>query len=180
VATVPDEVFIDQMRDAVTRRGRPVEITSPADEVARWGRYIAMLGTLATHPLVVVTLAGLMTLIFSILGGGSGSFREFLSLTSHASLIPAAGSLLAIVIRILAGGEAGGWAGTFLEPADAPNALVAALLSLDPFVVWMLVILGLGVHVFDPRRSAVRASLLLVGVYVLMLLATAALLYPGA
>jgi len=178
VATAPDDVFIDQMRDAVTRRGQPVEITSPPAEVARWGRYLAMLGTLGTHPLVALTLAGVLTLVFTILGGGQGGFREFLSLTSHAMLIPAAGSVVAIVVRLSTGMGPGGWGGAFVAPGDAPNLLLAALLSIDPFIIWMLVVIGIGIHGFDPRRSAPRATLLLVGTYFVVVVASTALLHP--
>src|SRR5690606_32464700 len=83
VLAVPDEIFVEQMQEAVTRRGEPVEITSGPADIARWGRAIAMLSTIATHPIVIFTIAGLLTLLFGVLGKGTARLREYLSLTAH-------------------------------------------------------------------------------------------------
>jgi len=179
VATLPDEVFVEQMRDAVTRRGQPVDITSPPALVARWGRYLAMLATIATHPILAFTVAGGITVLFSIVGGGRGTYRDFLSLTAHASLIPALGSVAAIAVRLAAGiGADATWTALLPRPAEAPNLIAATLLGVDPFILWMLVVIAVGATVLDPRRSRMGASLLLIGVYVTLLLTSTALLHP--
>src|SRR5690606_6418418 len=81
VALMPDEVFTESMSSPVTRRGEPVEITSSPEAVARWGRGMGMLATIATHPLIAFTLAGILTLLFSVLGRGRASFQEYLALS---------------------------------------------------------------------------------------------------
>lgn len=178
--TMPDEVFVEPMREAVNRRGRPVEITSPPEEIARWGRGIGMLATLATHPVVAATLAGALTLFFSIFGRGAGTYRDYLSLTAHAFLIPAVGTIAAVAIR-LAGGPGsgdltlGGLAGGY---GSAPGLMLAALLAIDPFIVWMLVVIGVGASYIDPRHSRVRSPLILLGVYFALVVASTAILRP--
>jgi hypothetical protein len=180
VLTMPDEIFLEPMRDAVTRRGRPVEITSPPAEVARWGRIIGMLATLATHPVVAVTLAGALTFIFSVIGRGAGTFRDYMSLTAHALLIPAVGTVVAGFVRLTGGLSAGGLTlDSFMAAGDQGNLLLAALLSVDPFIIWMLVVLAIGVHGVDRRNSMTRAGILLIGAYLTLVVASTAILHPA-
>jgi len=176
VLGMPDDMFLDPMRDAVTRRGEPVVITSPPEVIIRWGRAMAMIATIATHPVIAFVLAGVLTLVFTILGGGQGSYRSYLSLSSHALLIPAFGTLLALALRLLTG-----WAGVdtsirgFLE-TGADDFLPAAAIRLDPFVIWMIAVMGLAMHRIDQRRSTWRATLILLVGYLLIVLASTALL----
>jgi hypothetical protein len=179
VALMPDEVFTASMSDPVTRRGEPVEITSSPEAVARWGRGMGLLATIATHPLIAFTLAGILTLLFSVLGRGRASFQEYLSLSSHGLLIPALGTLIAIAIRLATGAATGSLGITALfDPATAPNLLSAALLSTDPFIIWMMGMVALAVHAFDPRHSRAVAVLVLVGGYLVFVFTSTALLHP--
>lgn len=179
VALMPDEVFTASMNEPVTRRGEPVEITSSPEAVARWGRGMGILATVATHPLIAFTLAGILTLLFSVLGRGRASFQQYLALSCHALLIPALGTLIAIVLRWITGTSSGTLGITALfNPSDAPNLFWAALLSTDPFIIWMLVVVAIGVHVFDPRHPRTVAAVVLIGGYLVLVAASTALLRP--
>lgn len=174
VATVPDEFFLQSMSDPVSRRGEPVEIVSSPDVVARWGRGMGMLATVTTHPTLVVAIAGALVLVFSIFLRGPGSFRDYLSLTAHAMLIPAVGTLLTIGVRLTTNATSITELLTFGEPASFASAL---LLSVDPFVVWMLVAIALAIPRLDERRSAATSGMLLIGTYLVLVLASTALLH---
>ncbi len=166
VLAIPDEVFIGQMEEAVTRRGEPVEITSAPQDIARWGRAIAMLSTIATHPIVIVTIAGILTVIFGIVARGASGFREYLSLTAHGMLIPAFGSAVVFLIRLIAG-RFGGDGAELLPEGAGWGAAVAA--SIDPFAIWMLIVLGVGINRLDSRQPTGRSvAILLVGYMVLL------------
>jgi hypothetical protein len=181
VIAMPDDVFIEQMRDAVTRRGQPVQITSPPEVVARWGRWLAMLGTLATHPAIAFILAGVLTLVFSVLGGGRGSYRAYLALAAHALLIPALGTLLLLLARLVAPDLIGvaTLTPTTVSAPGQDRLLTATLARLDPFLIWMMLVLAIGVRSLDGRRSLARASVILLGGYLLTVLASAYLLHPA-
>lgn len=171
----PDEVFLQQVEGAVTRRGEPVEITSPPSEITRYGRYLAMLSALVGHPLIAFAVAGLLTLIFTVLGRGGVDFGRYLAVASHALLIPALGMLVA-----LAAGLATGRLVVLDLAALAPGTgddgwARRLLLGVNPFHLWMLVVLGLGVGELDAKRSWISATALLVGLYLGLNLATAAL-----
>jgi hypothetical protein len=180
VLGAPDEVFLEPMRDAVSRRGEPVVITSPPEDIVRWGRAMTMLGTLATHPMIAIFLAGFLTLVLSSAGGGAGSYRDYLSLASHGLLIPALGTLLALAIRISTGISSGWGAPAPLPDSGTGSLFETAALAVDPFVLWMLVVLALGAARFDGKRPTWRIGLLLVGAYILLVLGTSALTVRSA
>lgn len=179
VLAMPDDVFVEPMREAVSRRGEPVEITSPPAVIARWGRALAMLATIATHPILIFTLAGLLTLVFNVLSQGRAGFREYLSLAAHAMLVPALGSALVFVIRLLAGDLDARILAAVQRPADESSLLLASLSAVDPFVLWMMVVLAFGAHGFDERQSVPRSAAVLIAGYLMVVLITTALLHPA-
>ncbi|CAN5813397.1 hypothetical protein BH23GEM6_BH23GEM6_17900 [soil metagenome] len=175
VYLLPEAFFVEQMRDAVTRRGDPVDITSSPAEIARWGRYLGMLTALVSHPLFALGLAGLLTLLFTVLGGATTSFHDHLSLTSHAFLIPAVGSLLALPLQYLTGNATAQFSpALFLTSTDSLPLLVIS--GLDLFTVWMLVVIAIWLGGLNENLSTIRAAAVLLGLYLTLNVITAALI----
>lgn len=173
-AMLPPETFLEASRDAVSRRGTPVEITSSPEEIVRWGRYLAMLSAAVGHPLIAFALAGLLTLAFSIVVDGRNTFVEHLSLASHALLITAVGTVVGLLLGIFAGSEHAHPSLGLLVPFMASGSPVREVLSLiSPFTIWMLVVIGVGVGRLDRRRSPATAVAMLVGGYLALALALA-------
>lgn len=174
VYLLPEAFFVEQMRDAVSRRGEPVEITSSPGEIARWGRYLGMLTALVSHPLFAIGLAGLITLLFTILAGARTGFRDHLSLTSHAFLIPALGTLLTLPLRYITGrSDAQFTPGLFLPDSGSLGLLI--LNGVDLFSIWMLLVIALWVGELNPRIGTGRGAATLLGVYLVLNLITALL-----
>jgi hypothetical protein len=167
-ALQPAEVFLEQMRNPVTRMGEPVTVTSSPAEIVHYGRLNAMLNALVGQPTLAFMLAGLLTLVFSVLGGGSATFRQYLAVVAHALLIPAAGMLVLLALRALGASAA-------LPSLAGAGALAARSLAwLDPFIVWMLLVVAVGVEQLDARRSWGTAAVLLLVLYVASAVALAA------
>lgn len=164
-ATLPAEFFLSAAEDAVTRRGAPVEITSSPGEIVRWGRYLAMLNALIGHPLLAFALAGLLTLIFTVLAGGRTRFAEHLALSSHSLLILALGTLAGIAVRLATGDPSAEISLALLVPGTAAGSFREMLALLNPFTIWMLVVVAIGVSVLDPRRSRRSSLAVLLGFY---------------
>lgn len=177
ILAVPDEVFLEPMRGAVSRRGAPVEITSDPDVIVRWGRALGMLSTIGTHPVIAFVIAGLITIVFSLLGRGNGSFLEYLSLASHGLLIPAFGTLILLAVTTVSRLTGHGDPFIRLDPESLGGGiLLSTFLSLDPFVIWMLIVLGIGVSHFDGRRGAMTATGILLAGYLLFIAGATTLL----
>jgi hypothetical protein len=173
-AMLPPETFLDASREAVSRRGTPVDITSPPEEIVRWGRYLAMLSAVVGHPLIAFALAGLLTLTFSLVPGGRNTFVEHLSLSSHALLIPALGTVVGFALGYLAGPEHMHPSLALLVPFLPTGTPVLEYLALiSPFTLWMLVVVAIGVGRLDPRRSSASSTAILVGAYLVLALVLA-------
>jgi hypothetical protein len=174
VYLLPESFFVEQMRDAVTRRGDPVDITSSPAEIARWGRYLGMLTALVSHPLFALALAGVLSLIVTIMGDGVTGFRDHLSISSHAFLIPALGALLAIPLQWITGDPEARFTTALFLP-DSASLPLLVLNGLDAFSVWMLVVIGIWVGELNPRIGAARMIGILLGVYLILNVITAML-----
>lgn len=169
VLALPPEFFVEQTVGAVDRRGRPVEITSDPREIVRYGRYLGMMAAGASHPMIAFALAGVLTLLFTIIAGSRTPFIAHLSIASHALLIPAAGTLLALIVQLLGGGT--GFQATLDQfgAGRLGNGVAAAMVgSLNLFTLWMLGVVAAGVAALDPRRSWAGATAVLVGLYLLL------------
>jgi hypothetical protein len=175
IVLLPDQVFVDSMQGATTRRGQPVAITSEPSVVAMWERLRLSLGVLVTHPVKAIMLAGLVTLLFGRLLGGTSEFRQHFAATTHALLISALGALVALPLQVLHADPA--WQpslGVVLPGLASLGVAGLALAMVNPFTVWMLLVLAVGVAVMD-RRSRGAPVLILLGAYAAALLGIAAL-----
>ena len=166
---LPAQHFLARMEEPVNRLGRPVEVTSSPEEIVRWGRYLEAFSALAAHPMIAFGLAGLLLLLFTVLGRGRGTFRQYLAVASHALLITAVGALVAIALRLSTGDFTAQPTVArllgFMGPGVAGNAFLDAL---NVFSLWMLVVLGVGVAALNGRASWLRPAATLVGIYFLL------------
>lgn len=174
VALMPPEPFLEAAQNAVDRRGTPVEITSSPEEIVRWGRYLGMMSALVGHPMIAFALAGVLTLVFTVVTRGSIRFIEHLSLVSHALLILALGDLLAIAVRAATGGSGDQLSLAPVGDLFAADSLPREVLTLiNPFHLWMLVVLAIGIATLDARRARGSSLAILIGGYVALALGTA-------
>jgi len=163
-ATQPGEVFLEQMEDPVSRMGKPVEITSPPGEIIRFGRYLAAFSAAVGHPIIALAVAGIVTLLFTTIGGGRVGFVRYLAVTSHVFLIPAAGVILILAARWLFDAPIGSDLGTLMATGDGSTA-GEMLRGIDIFHLWMLAVLAIGVERLDRTRSRWSAAAILLGLY---------------
>lgn len=170
---LPGEFFLAQVENPTDRLGRPVVVTSSPETVVEYGRYLAMFSAVAGHPTLAFALAGVLTLAFSVLGGGAAKYRQYLSVVSHALLIPALGTILLLALRA-AGYDPGGFTLAPLAPGLEPGSLGLRILAgIDPFTLWMLIVAAAGVAALDGRRSWPGAAAFLILLYLLADLSTA-------
>lgn len=177
-AALPAEFFLAQVEEPVDRLGRPVTVTSSPEEIVRWGRYLQMFSAAIEHPVVVLAVAGLVTLVFTVVGGGRAGFARYFTLTAHAFLITALGLLLTVGWHFLSGDtSAQPSLALLLGGAVAPEDSYAGrvLEIVNPFTLWMLAVLAVGVGELDGKRSVPAAAAVLVGLYLALALALAAL-----
>lgn len=175
VAAEPAGFYLDQMEDPVNRRGVPVEITSPTEQVVLWGRVMALFSALVGHPMLAFAAAGVLTLLFRVIARGEGSFRQYLSIASHGLVILSLGMLFANVLRALTGDPALLPTVGALSGAASDGLTGGVLHGLHLFTIWMLVMLGIAAAALEPRLRRGTATAWLLGGYVALVVTGAAL-----
>jgi hypothetical protein len=124
--------------------------------------------------MIALGIAGLLALVFGALMRGQARFAQYLAISSHALLVPALGALLLLPLR---------FANPELEPSLAlltpwlsPEGWPFRLLaSLNVFSLWTILLLALGVSTVDRDIPWGRAAAVLLGIYLVLGMGTAAL-----
>jgi hypothetical protein len=113
-------------------------------------------------------IAGVTAVIFSFILGDDGRYRQYLSVTAHALLIPALGGLATLPLRIARRNPQLTLNLGLFVPGVEGTYLANLLTILDLFLLWGYVVLALGVHEIDRRRSWGSAAGILLGLGILM------------
>lgn len=119
-------------------------------------------------PIAIVVVAGILLFVFNLLFGGEASFRQMLSATSHAMLIPTVGGLLTLPLMQATGDIQTAMALHLLVPGLEEGYLYRFLHGLNVFSLWAGVALAVAVSRFYPSRTVGGASATILGLYVAM------------
>lgn len=176
IVLLPDQVFVEAMEGARTRRGEAVTITSEPAVVALWERIRLSLGVAVTHPLKATMLAGALTLLFGRLLKWPAGFWHYLSITTHALLISALGALIMVPLQIAHRDPSLHASPALLAPNLEPVSIAGRILAgVDVFTLWMVAVLAIGVAIANTRRSSGVPVTVLVGMYLVTVVTLAAL-----
>ncbi len=155
--------------------GRPVT----DDAYARMQRFapIAAYSTIVVTPigLAVFTLllSGVYFVVFNAVLGGTGGFKQVLSVAAHASVISALGAILAAPVQYLQGTmtPTGPFTLGVLLPMLDDSSFVARLLAfVDVFAIWGTIVTAIGLSVLYRRKTGNIA----IGLFALLVLFAAA------
>jgi hypothetical protein len=173
---IPEAEFVSQMEGAVDRRGRPVEVSSAPADIVRYGRFLLMMSALVFQPIAAFVMAGALAMTFSRILGGQATYRQYLSITTHALLITALGKLLAFPLILWRDDPEARFSLGLLAPIPTlPGAVATALHAVDVFTLWALIVAALGISIVNPGRSWASTGALLVGSYLALVVVVAAL-----
>jgi hypothetical protein len=119
-------------------------------------------------PLVTLILAGVVYLIFSVVMGGEGTFRQTFSVYAHTSLIGIVGALVGTAMIFLKGNMKSSTAlSAFLPFLEESSFAYRFCQGLDLFVLWQLGVLAVGMAIVN-RTSTRRAATPIFSVYLVL------------
>lgn len=104
-------------------------------------------------PIVNAVTAGLIVLVFTMLLGGAGTFRQAFAIVTHSGAITALQQVLTVPLSFAAGRFAGANLAIFVPMLAEDSFLTLLLGAIDLFLVWWVVSLSIGVGVLYKKRT---------------------------
>lgn len=151
---VSDQVYA-QMEQGMKRAA----ITGPISQAIFW-------------PIAMAIEAGILLVVFSLLMGGTATFKSVYAIVVHSSVIVAVQQVFSIALSFASGKLAGANLGIFVPMLDEKSFVTHFLGSIDLFFVWATISLAIGLGVLYRRRTGPIATTFL-GIYVLVALVIA-------
>ncbi len=171
-AAIPADIWEQVIRNQVLAAGGelPANLETSA-EIAKW---VGTTGMVIFWPILGILVAAIYSFVFIVGLGYDGRYPQYLSVTAHALIVAAIGTLALTPLRILTGDvQLTLTMGAFL-PILEDGFLARFLRYLDLFYLWVSGLIGLGASIIDgTRRAGVSIAFALgTSVLVAVLLAT--------
>jgi hypothetical protein len=164
-ALIPKDVWVNTMEEAMRQRGQAAPQGMDPQQMAGFQRISGIVASAIFPWIFLPVQAGLMVLIFSVILGGGATFRQYVGVVAHASLVGAVGQLAALPVILQKGVMAGITLGAVANGLDHDGFLYQFLNAFNVFLVWQIVLLGLGAAALNRRIGAGTAVGVLMGLY---------------
>lgn len=122
-----------------------------SNPLMRYG--LPVVGGLITHLIAVFFIALIYNLALPLLGA-SGNYLRTLAVTTHAGLVVVPAALVKIILMLLRRSAEVGTSLALAFPNIESRFLAVVLARVDPFTIWQVVLVGLGLKVvYDIKGS---------------------------
>jgi hypothetical protein len=176
-ALIPPDILAELQRRAALERG--IDMPALTGRALTIIRVFAIVGPLVGFALIALLMSGIYTVIFAFVLGDEGTFRQYLAVMVHASFIPALVTLPLTPIRIaMRDPQLTLSIGSFLVFLKA-GYLLNVFRLLDLMQIWSAIIVAMGAHAIDKRRSVGSAAAILLTLSLLVALVFARFLPTG-
>ena len=160
------QLTLDQQVAAAEALGFTIsdEVYAGMEEGMENARYTGPLATIFFTPLFVAITSGILHVMFGLVGGGNGTYKQVYAVSAHASIISALQLVFTTLVTLAAGRAAGANLGVFAPTLDDTTVAYKFLSYIDLFYVWSTFITAVGLGVLYKRRTAPMAMVLF-GIY---------------
>ena len=166
IGVLPAEAWERMMQEQFAQSGQQMP-----DEMPFGGSLFRIIGVASALFGIFIwafVLSGLVMLLFTFFMGGDGTYKQFLSVVSHSTLISALGAVVTTPLKIAKlDPQLTLSLGTFV-PFLEEGYLLRFLNMMDLFGLWGFAILAVGITKIDPRRSFGGTFGILFGIWVVV------------
>ena len=127
-------------------------------------RYTSPIGTMLAIPLFMTISAGILHVMFGLIGGGNGTYKQVYAISAHTAIISGLQLLFTTVVTIAAGRSAGANLAVFTPTLDDTTFVYKFLSYIDLFYVWSTFVTAIGLGVLYKRRTG-PIAMVLFGIY---------------
>lgn len=166
-ALIPIDLYQETLVRIQLESGNPASDAVDTRTIATFQKWSSVIGAVLFWPIVVAFFASLVTVTYGFLLGDRAGFRQYFSVVAHAALVLAIGGLLVLPLRIAQRDFTATLnLGLFLPFEEGMAA--DFFKAFDLFLIWFLVLIGLGARRLDERRGALGVTLTLLGLVALL------------
>lgn len=172
--TLGQDLALEQQVRSMEAFGMTVsdEMYSQLQTRTQYAKYTSGASLLVFVPLINAIVAGILLVVFTMLLGGSGTFRQVNAIVAHAGVIPLLQQFFGLPLTYASGEISGANLGVFVPMLEENSLPVLFLGSLDLFLIWWCISLAIGIGVLYRRRTGPIATGLIT-LYVLIALVIA-------
>lgn len=171
---VGKQLALDQNVGAMEAFGMTVtdEMYDNLERGMERARYTGPIGTVVFMPIAMLLSAGILHVMFGLVGGGTGTFRQVYAISAHAALITALQLVFTTIMTVASGRPAGANLGIFVPMLEETTFVVRFLQTIDLFYVWSTLSTAIGLGVLYKRRTG-GIAMVLFGIYLVIALIVA-------
>ena len=127
-------------------------------------RYTTPIATVIATPLFMLLSAGILHVMFGLIGGGNGTYKQVYAISAHTAIISALQIVFTTIVTLAAGKSAGANLSVFTPTLEDTTFVYKFLSYIDLFYIWSTFITAVGLGVLYKRRTGPIAMVLL-GIY---------------
>ena len=132
-------------------------------------RYVSPIFTLISVPLFIAITSGIMHVMFGLVGGGNGTYKQVYAISAHASIITGLQIIFTTLVTVAAGRPAGANLSVFTPTLEETTFIYRFLSAIDLFYIWSTFITAVGLGVLYKRRTG-PIAMVLFGIYLVIAL----------
>ena len=163
---VGQQLALDQQIGAIEAFGVTIsdEQYAQMEQGMENARYTGPIFSLIFVPVITAMSAGLLHVMFGLIGGGNGTFKQMYAISAHASIISALQLVFTTVVTLAAGRAAGANLAVFTPTLEDTTFTYRLLSTIDMFYVWSTFVTAVGVAVLYKKRTS-TVAMVLFGIY---------------
>ena len=168
---VGKELALDQQVSAAEAFGITISDDAYAsmEQGMENARYTGPIATILITPLILLISAGILHVMFGLVGGGNGTFKQVYAISAHSAIISSLQIVFTTIVTLAAGRAAGANLAVFTPTLEDTTFLYKLLSYIDLFYVWSTFITAVGLGVLYKRRTG-SIAMILFGIYLVIAL----------
>jgi hypothetical protein len=163
---VGQDLAIDQQVSAAEAFGINIsdEAYTQLEQRMENARYTSPIFTMIAIPLFMTITAGILHVMFGLIGGGNGTYKQVYAISAHTSIISGLQLVFTTIVTLAAGRAAGANLAVFTPMLEDTTFIYKFLSYIDLFYVWSTFTTAVGLGVLYKRRTA-PIAMVLFGIY---------------
>ena len=165
------QLALDQQVSAIEAFGVTItdETYAQMEQGMENARYTGPISLIIGLPLVAAISAGILHVMFGLVGGGNGTYKQVYAISAHTAIVNSLQLVFTTIVTLAAGRAAGANLSVFAPTLEETTFVYRFLSAIDLFYVWSTFLTAVGLGVLYKRRTG-PIAMVLFGIYLVIAL----------